>query len=54
MSKFLPRSDFKWKDFDWNKHSSKSSKGCVLEFHLEYPKKLCELHNDNPLVPDKI
>lgn len=29
-------------------------KGCVLEFDLEYPKKLCQLHNDCPLAPDKL
>ena len=29
-------------------------KGCVLEVDLEYPKELQELHNDYPLVPDKI
>ena len=41
MSKFLPTSGFKWidpKDFDLSKYSSKSSKGCVLEVYLEYPK----------------
>ena len=36
------------------KHASKSSKGCVLEVDLEYPKKLSELHSDYPLSPDKI
>ena len=57
MSKFLPTSGFKWidpKDFDSNKYSSNSSKGCVLEIDLEYPKELCELHNDYPLAPDKM
>ena len=57
MSKFLPTSGFKWidpKEFDLNKHTSNSSKGCVLEVDLEYPKELRELHNDYPLVPDKI
>ena len=37
-----------------NKYTSNSSKGCVLEVHLEYPKEIQELHNDYPLVPDKI
>ena len=39
MSKFLPRSEFKWvdlKEFDLNKYSTNSSKGCVLEDDLEY------------------
>ena len=31
-----------------------SSKGCVLEVDLEYPKELRESHNDYPLVPDEI
>ena len=48
---------FKWidpKEFDLNKYTSNSSKGCVLEVDLEYPKELRELHNYNPLPPDKI
>ena len=56
-SKFLPTNGFKWidpKEFDSNKYSSNSAKGCVLEVDLEYPKELCELHNDYPLAPDKI
>ena len=57
MSKFLPTSGFKWidpKEFDLNNYTSSSSKGCVLEVDLEYPKELRELHNDYPLAPDKI
>ena len=57
MVKFLPTSGFKWidpKEFDLNKYTSNSSKGCVLEVDLEYPKELQELHNDYPLAPDKI
>ena len=57
MSKFLPTSGFKWinpKEFDLNKYTSNSSKGCILEVDLEYPKELRELHNDYPLAPDKI
>ena len=37
-----------------NKYTSKSSKGCVLEVDLQYPKELREFHNDYPLAPDKI
>ena len=43
MSKFLPTSGFKWidlKDFDLNEYISNSSKECVLEVDLEYPKEL--------------
>ena len=57
MFKFLPTSGFKWidpKEFDLNKYTSNSSKGCVLEVDLEYPKELRELHIDHPLAPDKI
>ena len=57
MSKFLPSSRFKWvysKEFDLNKYSNNSSKGCVLEIDLEYPKELHELHTHYPLDPDKL
>ena len=57
MPKFLPISGFKWidpKEFDLNKYTGNSSKGCVLEVDLEYPKELHELHNDYHLAPDKI
>ena len=37
-----------------NKYTSNSSKGCVIEFDLQYPKNLRELHSDYPLAPDKI
>ena len=55
--KFLPLSEFKWidsKEFDLNQYTSNSSKGCILDVDLEYPKELCELHNDYRLAPDKI
>ena len=57
MSQFLPTSGFKWIDpkmFDLNKYTSNSSKGCLLEVDLHYPRDLRGLHNDYPLVPDKI
>ena len=57
MSKFLPTSGFKWidpKEFDFNKYTSNSSKRCVLEVALEYPKELRELYNDYPVAPDEI
>ena len=37
-----------------DKYTSSSSKGCVLEVDLEYPKELRELHNDYLLAPEKI
>ena len=57
MSKFLSTSGFKWinsKEFDLNKYTSSSSKGCVLEVDLEYPKELRELHNNYSLATDKV
>ena len=57
MSTFLPTSGFKWIDpeeFNLNKYTCNSSKGCVLEVNLEYPKELHELHNGYPLAPEKI
>ena len=55
MAKFLPTRGFKWidpKNFDSSKYNSNSSKGCVLEATLEFPKELLELHNDYSLAPD--
>ena len=43
MSKFLPTSRFKWKDpkeFNLNKYTGNSSKGCVIKIDLEYPREL--------------
>ena len=48
ISKCLPTNGFKWidpKEFDLNKYTGNSAKGCVLEI---------ELHNDYILVPDKV
>ena len=42
------------KEFDLNKYSSNSSKECVLEVDLEYPKELRELHKDYPVAPYKV
>ena len=57
MSNFLRISGFKkidLKEFDLNKYTSDNSNRCVLEVDLEYPKELHELHNDHPLLLDKI
>ena len=57
MAKFLLTSGFKSKvikEFDLNKYTSNSSKGCVFEGDLEYPKELQELHNDFSLALDEI
>ena len=41
-------------ELDLNKYTSNSSRKCVLEVDLGYPKELQELHNDYSLAPDKI
>ena len=51
MSNLLWTSWFKWidpKEFDLNKYTSNSSKGCFLEVDLEYLKELQELHSGYP------
>ena len=52
MSKQLPTSEFEWmtedKFDDW-KHRS-----CILEVDLEFPEHLHTLHNDYPLVPQRV
>ena len=56
-TKFLLTDGFKWKnpqEFEMNKYTNNSSKICVLEADIEYPKELKELHNDYPLVSEKI
>ena len=56
-SKFLPTDRFKMidsKEFDSNKYSISSSKCCILEVDLEYPKELRELDNDYSFAPDKV
>ena len=56
MSKCLPTGGFKrigYKDFDMDRYTSNSSKGCAFEVYLEYPKELRELHNEYPLAPDE-
>ena len=56
-SKIVPTGGFKWidsKEFDLNKYTSNSSKGCVLEIDLKYSKELRELHNGYHLAADKI
>ena len=52
MSKQLPTSGFKWMTHneldDWE-HLS-----CILEVDLEFPEQLHNLHNDYPLVPERV
>ena len=52
MSKKLPVRDFKWMNErelqNWYKFS------CILEVDLEYPEELHDLHNEYPLVPERL
>ena len=58
MSDYLPYGGFKWlknvDKFDVNSISEKSPIGYVLEVDLKYPDELHALHNDYPLVPEKL
>ena len=52
MSKQLPTSGFEWMtddELDEWKHLS-----CILEVDLEYPEQLHKLHNDYPLVSERV
>ena len=58
MSEYLPYGKFEWlknvDSFDVMSINEKSDVGYILEVDLKYPKELHELHNDYPLVPEKI
>ena len=58
MSSYLPYGGFKWLEnvdnFDVNSVSEKSSIGYIFEVELKYPDELHVLHNDYPLVPEKL
>ena len=58
LTAYLPYGKFKWlKNADWfdvNSISEKSPIVYFLEVDLEYPKELHELHNDDPLAPEKL
>ena len=57
MSEYLPYKGFKWLQyvygFDVMSVSKKSLIVYFLEFDLQYPDELHELHNDYPLAPEK-
>ena len=58
MSEYLPYEGFKWlknvDQFDVMSIDKKSLTWYLLEVNLEYPNELHELHNDYPLVPEKL
>ena len=58
MSGYLPYDEVKWLKnivgFDVNLVNKKSSIGYILEVDLEYADELHVLHNDYPLVPEKL
>ena len=60
MDQYLPYSKFKWLNkkeidkFDVKAINKNNSPGYILEFDLEYPDELHELHNDYSLAPAKL
>ena len=51
MSKHLPVGGFKWLDpakFNLDKYDADNLRGCVLEFDLEYPKRLQKSRSSHP------
>ena len=58
MSEYLPYGGFNWlknvDTFDVMSISEKNPIGYFLEVDLQYPDELHELHNDYPLVPEKL
>ena len=53
----VKKDEFKWidhKEFDLNKYTTNNSKEYALGVDLEYPKELCELHNNFSLATDKL
>ena len=58
MSGYLPYGGFKWlknvDGFDVTLIVKKSRIDYILEVDLEYPDELHELHNDNPIAPEKL
>ena len=60
MIQYLQYGGFKWlskkeiDEFDLNLVKENSSTGYILEFVLEYPSDLHDLHNDYPLAPEKL
>ena len=60
MLEYLPYDEFEWADesevdeIDYSCVSAENDVGYFLEFDLEYPCKLHELHNDYPLAPKKL
>ena len=60
MSQYLPTGGFKWmtekqiNKINLAQYNDDNKKGLILEVDLEYPKKLHELHNDYPCVPEKV
>ena len=60
MNQYLPYVGFKWLNqkeidrFHVNAIRENNLHGYMLEFDLEYPDELHELHNDYPLAPEKL
>ena len=59
MSLYLPTRVFRWltrnkiKKRDVNTIQKDKTDDCIVEFDLDYPEELHNLHNDYPLAPEK-
>ena len=55
MSQKLPVDDFKWVENIFHIHLKEKSDGrYFLEVAVQYPKKLHNLHNDLPFLPERM
>ena len=60
MSHYLPTGNFKWMSdkeiskIDLGKYKADNKNGLILEVDLEYPQELHDMHNDDPVCPEKV
>jgi hypothetical protein len=59
MSAYLPQSNFKWNNEEWNKEkilklNDEGDIGYLFDVDLKYPKKLHDLHNGYALAPQNM
>ena len=58
-SQYLPTGNFRWmtdkeiSKIDLEKYKTDGKKGLILEVDLEYRQELHDVHNDNPVAPEK-
>ena len=55
MCQELPISDFRWGNVqNFSLDDYKGGRGCIIEFDLDYPENIRDLHNMYPLAPEKM